>query len=172
MLLCTPSHSLLVFQLWKISTICYTSAERKMLLKNMTLLTEQWKCILLALAMVHFTDIFFETRNSESNITQIILPKCSEKELLMPQSKKDFQSLILISWFLKINCSSAANHVCAFHCLQDKHFPRCFWWTEQLLKSSWETECQKQITLFNYASQDLGAFWMEKHTTKIEPPPA
>lgn len=123
--LCIPSHSLLVFQLWKISTICTPAHERKMPLKNMTLLTERWRCVLLGLAMVHSVRIF-ETRDCESNIAEIILPKCSEKELPMPQSKKDFQTLILISWFLKRNCSSAANHVCAFGCLQKQHFPRCF----------------------------------------------
>lgn len=43
---------------------------------------------MLGLAVVHF-----ETHSKERIITQIILPKCSEKELLVPQSRKDFQSL-------------------------------------------------------------------------------
>lgn len=70
--------------------------ERKMPLKNMTLLTEQWRCVWLGLSIMYSIGIF-ETRDCESNISQIILPKCSEKELLVPQSKKDFQRLILIS---------------------------------------------------------------------------
>jgi len=65
-------------------------------LKNVTLLTERWRCVLLGVAMVPVVGDF-GTRDRESNITQIILPKCSEEELLVPQSKKEFQSLILIS---------------------------------------------------------------------------
>lgn len=57
-------------------------------LKNMTLLTEQCWCALLGLDVLHF-----ETRSEERIITRIILPKCSEEELLVPQSRKDFQSL-------------------------------------------------------------------------------
>lgn len=59
-------------------------------LKSMILLTEQCWCALLGLAVVHFKT---HSKEKERIITQIILPKCSEKEPLVPQSRKDFQSL-------------------------------------------------------------------------------
>lgn len=34
-----------------------------------------------------------------------------------------------------------------------------------------QRDCQRQITLFDYASQDLGTFLTEKNTPKIDPPP-
>lgn len=34
-----------------------------------------------------------------------------------------------------------------------------------------QRDCQRQIALFDYASQDLGTFLTEKNTTKIDPPP-